>query len=110
MLDNTNWYQRHDGLDRFISWLEAQREGTYEWDDCADCLFARYASRLGVQLGQAWHSLHPDGRIAMELYYQIGAGDDGSGSQSYADALARAKYWQERSDHYRTIILDMVMV
>jgi len=48
-----------------------------------------------VQLGQAWFSLHPDGRIAMELYCQIGARDDG-GKQSYVDALARAKFWQER--------------
>ena len=95
MLDNANWYRRGDGLDRFISWLESQREDTYEWDDCEDCMFARYASTLGVQLRQAWSSLHPDGRIAMELYWQIGGADDG-GRQSYADALARAKYWQER--------------
>jgi hypothetical protein len=93
MLDRTNW--RNNGLDRFISWLEAQPEKTYEWDDCEDCLFARYARTLGVQLGEAWHSLHPDGRIAMALYTQIGAGDHG-GMQFYADALARAKYWRER--------------
>jgi hypothetical protein len=90
MLDRTNW--RHDGLDRFISWLEAQPENTYEWDDCEDCLFARYARTLGVQLGEVWHSLHPDGRIAMALYTQIGAGDHG-GRQSY---VARAKHLQER--------------
>jgi hypothetical protein len=89
MLDNANWY-RHDGLDRFIAWLEGQPESTYEWDDCEDCLFARYARALGMQLGQAWHSLHPDGRIAMELYCVIGEGDH-DGKQSYADALARAK-------------------
>jgi hypothetical protein len=91
MLDRTNWHRRHDGLDQFISWLEAQPENTYEWDDCEDCLFARYASTLGVQLGEAWHSLHLDGRIAMAIYTQIGAGDHG-GRQSYADALTRAKY------------------
>jgi hypothetical protein len=95
MLDNANWYQRHDGLDRFISWLQAQREDTYEWYDCENCLFARYARSYGVKLGQAWYSLHPDGRVAMELYCQIGAGDEG-GRQSYADALARAKHWQAR--------------
>jgi len=78
-----------------ISWLEAQREDTYEWDDCEDCLFARYARTLGVQLGQAWCSPHPDGRVAMELYCQIGGGDEG-GNQSYVDALARAKYCKER--------------
>ena len=93
MLDNANWYRRHDGLDQFISWLESQRDDTYEWDDCEDCLFARYARTLGVELGQAWSSLHPDARIAMHLYGEIGAGDDGD-RQSYADALARAKYWQ----------------
>jgi hypothetical protein len=93
MLDRTNW--RHDGLGRFISRLEAQPENAYQWDDCEDCLFARYARTLGVQLGEAWHSLHPDGRIAMELYCHIGAGDHG-GRQSYVDALARAKNWQER--------------
>ena len=88
MLDNTNWYRHHDGLDRFIAWLEGQPENTYEWDDCEDCLFARYARALGMRLGQAWGSLHPNGRIAMELYCQIGSGD---GRQCYADALARAK-------------------
>jgi hypothetical protein len=41
MLDNANWYRRDDGLDRFIAWLEAQPENTYDWDDCEDCLFAR---------------------------------------------------------------------
>jgi hypothetical protein len=41
-----------------------------------------------MKLGQAWGSLHADGRIAMELYCQIGSGD---GRQRYADALARAK-------------------
>jgi hypothetical protein len=60
-----------------------------------DCLFARYARTLGVQLGEAWHSLHPDGRIAMAIYTPIGAGDQG-GRQSFVDALARAKCWQER--------------
>jgi hypothetical protein len=94
MLDNANWHRQQEGLDRFISWLEAQPENTYEWDDCEDCLFARYARMLGV-LGQERYSLHPDGRIAMELYCQISAGDRG-GRQSYVDALARAKYWQER--------------
>jgi hypothetical protein len=68
MLDNANWYRQHDGLNRFISWLEAQRDDIYEWDNCADCLFARYARALGVKLEQAWCSLHPNGRIAMELY------------------------------------------
>jgi hypothetical protein len=29
--------------------------------------------------------------------------------QSYADALSRAKYWQERSDQYRAISLDIVV-
>ena len=95
MLDNTSWYRRHDGLDRFIWWLKAQREDTYEWDDCEDCLFARYARTLGVELGQAWSSLHPNGRMAMELYCHIGAGDEGD-KQSYAGALARAKYWLDR--------------
>jgi hypothetical protein len=90
MLDNANWYQRHDGLDRFISWLDSQGDGTYEWDDCEDCLFARYAKTLGVRLGHAWSSLHPNGRIAMELYCHIGGADNG-GNQSYSDALARAK-------------------
>ena len=107
MLDTTRYLQ-HDGLDRFISWLEAQPENTYEWDDCEDCLFARYARTLGVQLGQAWCSLHPDGRTAMELYCQIGGGDDG-GKQSYVDALARAKsqakYWQERPMLVETVRL-----
>jgi hypothetical protein len=88
MLDNANWYRRDDGLDRFIAWLEGQPDNTYESDDCEDCLFARYARTLGMRLGQAWGSLHPDGRIAMELYCQIGAGD---GRQFYTDALARAK-------------------
>jgi hypothetical protein len=50
MLDNTNWHRRHDGLDRFISWLEPQREDTYEWDDYEDCLFARFVRMLGEQL------------------------------------------------------------
>ena len=77
MLDNTNWYRRHDGLDRFISWLESQREDTYEWDDCEHCLFARYARTFGVQVGQARSPLVPDGRIAMELYCRIGGGDEG---------------------------------
>jgi hypothetical protein len=54
MLDRTNW--RNNGFDRFISWLEAQPENSYQWDDCEDCLFARYARTLGVQLGEAWHS------------------------------------------------------
>jgi hypothetical protein len=102
MLDNTNWYRRHEGLDRFISWLGSQREDTYDWDDCANCLFARYARTLGVRLGQAWNSLHPDGSTAMELYYHIGGGDNG-GRQSYVDALARAQYWQERP-----MLLDIV--
>jgi hypothetical protein len=48
-----------------------------------------------MQLTQAWWSLHADGRVAMELYCQIGAGDHG-GRQSYVDALARAKHWQGR--------------
>jgi hypothetical protein len=86
MLNNPNWYRQHDGLDRFIAWLEAQPENTYEWNDCEDCLFARYARVLGLRLGQAWGSLHPEGRIAMDC--QIGYGD---GRQCYADALARAK-------------------
>jgi hypothetical protein len=30
MLDNPNWYRQHDGLDRFIAWLEEQTENTYE--------------------------------------------------------------------------------
>ena len=90
MLDNTNWYRQHQGLDRFISWLEAQPDNTYEWDDCEDCLFARYARALGMQLGEAWHSLHPDGRTAMKIYCAIGEGDHG-GRQSYVDALTRAK-------------------
>jgi hypothetical protein len=106
MLDNTSWYRPHNGLDRFISWLEAQRENAYEWDDCEDCLFARYARMLAVQLGQAWCSLHPDGRVATELYCQIGAGDQG-GSQSYVDALARTKYWQERPMRMETLNPDM---
>jgi hypothetical protein len=93
MLDNANWYRQPDGLDRFIAWLEAQPENTYEWDDCEDCLFARYARALGMRLGQAWGSLHPDGCIAMELYCRIGAGD---GRQFCAEALARAKHWQNR--------------
>jgi hypothetical protein len=82
-------------LDRFISWLGSQRDDTYDWDDCENCLFARYARALGVHLGHARNSLHPDARISMELYCHIGGGDNG-GRQSYADALARAKYWQER--------------
>ena len=41
MLDTTRYLQ-HDGLDRFISWLAAQPENIYEWDDCEDCLFSRY--------------------------------------------------------------------
>jgi hypothetical protein len=75
MLDYANWCRRHDGLDRFIAWLEAQPGSTYEWNDCEDCLFARHTGTLGMRLGQAWGSLHPDGRIAMELYRQIGASD-----------------------------------
>jgi hypothetical protein len=92
MLDNTNWYRTHEGLDRFVSWLGSQREDTYNWDDCENCLFARYARTLGVHLGQAWKSLHPDAHIAMEL----------------ADALARAKYWQERPTLLDIVNLDGV--
>jgi len=105
MLDTTRYLQ-HDGLGRFISWLEAQPENTYEWDDCEDCLFARYARTLRMELGQAWYSLHPEGRIAMEPYHQIGAGDDG-GRQFYADTLARAKYWQERPTLVQTVNPDI---
>jgi hypothetical protein len=107
MLDNANWYRRHDGLDRFITWLEVKRDDTYEWDDCENCLFARYARTLGVHLGQAWKSLHLDARIAMELYCHIGGGGNG-GSQSYADALARAKYWQDRPTLLDIVNLDGV--
>jgi len=40
--------------------------------------------RSGVQRGQAWCSLHPDG--AVELHRQIGAGDHGC-RHCHADAL-----------------------
>jgi len=91
-------------LDQFIAWLEAQPENTYNWDDCKDCLFARYARTLGVQLGQAWGSLHSDGRIAMELYCQIGSGD---GRQCYADALARRSWQQPLASSSHDAVSDL---
>jgi hypothetical protein len=105
MLDNANWYRQDNGLDQFISWLDSQGDDTYEWDDCENCLFARYAKSYGLKLGQAWYSLHSDGRVAMELYCQIG-GDDG-GRRTYADALARAKHWQARPTLADTVNRDM---
>jgi hypothetical protein len=51
--------------------------------------------RSGCGLTRRGAFRYRDGRIAMELYCAIGAGDQG-GMQSYVDALARAKHLQER--------------